>query len=108
MSARDELAETIGGCMGQWEVPGNLDEWEMIADAILAAGYSKPRTITTVEDLDALPVGTVVLSDAYRRHVGDWQVAFQRWDDGDWHRGGRAAHTLPDYIIPATVLYERP
>ena len=28
-------------------------------DAILAAGYTKPRTVTTVEELDALPVDTI-------------------------------------------------
>ena len=33
------------------------------ADALLAAGYRKPRTITTAEELDALPRGAVVLSD---------------------------------------------
>lgn len=33
-------------------------------DAMLAAGYSKPRTITTVEELDALPFYSVI-TDAY-------------------------------------------
>jgi len=31
-----------------------------IAEAILAAGYRKPRTVTTVEELDALPAGTLI------------------------------------------------
>lgn len=35
------------------------------ADAILAAGYTRPRQVTTVEELDALPVGSVlILRDA--------------------------------------------
>jgi hypothetical protein len=77
-----------------------------LADAILAAGYSRPRTITSADELDALPVGSVVLSAAYRHHATHMQVAFQRWDDGLWHRGGRAADTHPDNFVPATVLYE--
>jgi hypothetical protein len=104
MSARDELAETVGACMGPWDVPGNLDEWEMIADAILAAGYSKPRTITTAEELDALPNGSVVLSDVYRAHHGQ-AISFQRWEDGCWHRGARSSDTHPDNFLPAIVLY---
>lgn len=32
-----------------------------IARHLRAAGYTEPRTITTAEDMDALPVGSVVL-----------------------------------------------
>lgn len=67
---------------------------------------SKPRAITTTEELDALPVGTVVLSDTYRHYIDKWQVAFQRWSDGEWHRGARAVETHPDNFLPATVLHE--
>jgi hypothetical protein len=35
---------------------------EHIADAILAIGYRKPAVVTTAEELDALPVGSVVLT----------------------------------------------
>jgi hypothetical protein len=68
-------------------------------------GYTRPRTITTAEELDALPIGSVVLSEAYLHHVDHWKVSFQRWDDGSWHRGGRSADTHPDNFLPATVIY---
>ena len=62
MSAREELAELVGKTLG--EVAGIYDtstaEDRELADALLAAGYSKPRTITTVEELDALPENTVI------------------------------------------------
>jgi len=107
MSERDELAEELAAAYG--ESPSSADD--DAADAILAAGYVKPRTITTVEELDALPIGSVVLSDAYRymMHGGadcGWRVSFQRWNDRLWHRGGRASDTHPDNFLPATVLYE--
>ena len=66
----------------------------------------KPRTITTTEELDTLPVGSVVLSDKYLTHSDQWRVAFQRWNDGLWHRGGRLGDTHPDNFLPATVLHE--
>ena len=74
-------------------------------EGILAAGYRKPQQVTTAEELDALPVGSVVLSDPYRHHSHGYPVAFQRWDTGNWHRGGRSSDTHPDYILPATVLH---
>lgn len=82
-----------------------------LATAVLAAGYRKPRTITTEDELDALPVGSVVLSDPYRYMVHGgadcgWPIAFQKWDDGLWHRGARSGSTHPDNFLPATVLHE--
>lgn len=76
------------------------------ADAILAAGWVKPRTITTVAELDALAVGSVVLSLAYHSDVNGMAIVFQRWYDGLWHRGARSGDTHPDNFLPATVLYE--
>ena len=62
----DAIADAIAGTLG--EVAGifdtSIDEDLKMADAILAAGYRKPRTVTTVEELDALPVGSVVLDDS--------------------------------------------
>lgn len=72
MSARDEL----GGILETMEGP-----LLHIADAILAAGYRKPRTITTVEELDALLHGdaNVILMDsdgvALQNLVGGWNTA---------------------------------
>ncbi len=64
-----------------------------------------PRTITTAEELDALPYGSVVLSAVYIAHHGQ-AISFQRWEDGLWHRGARSSHTHPDNFLPVTVLHE--
>lgn len=58
-TARDELAEVIRGIDGPATL-GGLD----VADAILAAGYRKPRTIETVAELNALPFESVI-TDSY-------------------------------------------
>lgn len=60
-----ELHEVIYGYFGpstvinSYKSPDQQDH--ELTDVILAAGYRKPRTVTTVEELDALPVGSVVL-----------------------------------------------
>jgi hypothetical protein len=108
MSARQELAEVIASKLdrlfGAREFGPATQDFEL-ADHLIAAGYRKPRTITTAEELDALPVGSVVLSQDYRHHVDEWRVSFQRWQDGDWYRGARSSHTHPDNFLPATVLH---
>ena len=73
------------------------------AEEVLEA--AKPRTITTAEGLDALPNGTVVLSESYHSDVDGTAVSFQRWYDGDWHRGGRSGSTHPDNFLPVKVLH---
>jgi hypothetical protein len=104
MSARDELARVIfdAPALIAWD---NRSQW-IIADAILAAGYRKPRTITTVEELDALPNGSVVLSQVYRHYLNGMDISFQRWEDGLWHRGARSSDTHPDNFLPVTVIHE--
>jgi len=71
-------------------------------ERILAAGYRRPRTITTVEELDALPHASVVLDASnYCREAA--KVA----DGNIWRSMGpatvRASRELP---LPATVLHE--
>jgi len=116
MNARDELRGTLANAIcnashypkrAQPHLLGGdmsvvLDK---TADAILAAGYRKPRTITTTEELDALPNGSVVLSDVYKAHHGQ-AISFQRWEDGLWHRGARSGSTHPDNFLPVSVLHE--
>lgn len=70
-----------------------------------AANHLRGGAIATAEELDALPVGSVVLSHAYTHHENGMPIAFQRWTDGAWHRGARSSDTHPDNIIPATVLH---
>lgn len=88
------------------ELPSAGDFCGDVESAVLAAGYRKPRTVTTVEELDALPVGSVVLSLAYHSDVNGMAIVFQRWHDGLWHRGARSGDTHPDNFLPATVLHE--
>lgn len=103
MSARDELAELIAttkykNLKPAWAERDALSPVKYFslkqADAVIAAGYSKPRTITTAEELDALREGAVISGDwaTYQRVLGSW-VTF-----------GGPGTVLPD--LPATVLYE--
>ena len=46
------------------------------ADAILAAGYRKPRTADTVEELDALPNGTKLI-EPHNGHI--WFKRGDKW-----------------------------
>jgi len=75
------------------------------ADAIIAAGYRKPRTITTVEELDALPVDSV---------VGDWTARVYQKDAEEeapefpwWMMpGDQRRYPAKRITLPATVLHE--
>lgn len=94
MSARDELAELLVN------VPWRARPADQVADAILAAGYTKSRTITTVEELDALPVGSWVFwaEEAWKRvkpGTSGWQ---------DFH--GATWTLIVTESEPATVLHE--
>lgn len=62
---RDELARIIHSSRKPWVTNSEHSAMEAIqADAILAAGYRKPRTITTVEELRALPDGSAILDSS--------------------------------------------
>lgn len=100
-------------CQEGSDEPGNYGECEdckrycdELATAALAAA-DNAATITTVEGLDALPVGSVVLSDEYRYSLTypNYTVSFQKLYDDSWHRGGRASNTHPSVIIPARVIH---
>ena len=108
MSERDELAKMLfvtdnRGAFDpemEWRTakPEYQDYAYKLADAILAAGYRKPRIITTAEELDGLEVGAVIL-DAD-------EVACQQMKLSElWEAGGEIvpANLIP---LPATVLYE--
>lgn len=64
MTARAELADLVWSV----EMPSlgvlTLRDTEAIADAILAAGYRKPRVVTTARELEAVPRGVVLRSKA--------------------------------------------
>jgi hypothetical protein len=82
---------------------------DIAIDAILAAGYRKPRTITTTAGLEALPAGTLLLScSKYPRYAGTvWRVSSGRVVE----KAGREAEGVTPFgyfkdPLPATVLYE--
>lgn len=92
MSAHDELAELLWNEAGS--DPRHAAE---AADAILAAGYSKPRTITTADELDGLPVGSVVKDEDGHAHL--------KYPRG-WVRTGQEPYSTPEGILPALVIHE--
>jgi len=118
MSARDELAAVIHDSL----YPGAYREDRMTwprgifveADAVLAAGYSKPRTITTVEEIRELPALTIVVYDDTA--TGGPLQTYVVPDDGTvMFKDGEDFHLLTfggDYIdakdmpLPLTAVYE--
>jgi len=99
VSARDELASVIVEAYGENPDMCPCEQDMDVADAVLAAGYRKPRTITTREEVEALPDGSVLLDSA-----GD--VAHLR--DGFWfsyETSPMTHHRMAKYT-PATVLHE--
>lgn len=98
MNERDELADKI-----EVAAPISAGDAESIADAILEAGYRKPRTITTAEELDALPWDSVVRTES--------GVVLEKWvgeDDAEWRVSGHRPWTTAELAVnlPATVLWE--
>ncbi|WP_432679358.1 hypothetical protein ACRAJ3_11475 [Rhodococcus pyridinivorans] len=90
MNERDELAKLIFDVPS--EDPACIPSPRAIADAILAAGYRKLRTITTVEELEALPEDSII-------HEGESVVA-TRIGNSWWYPTGPFEPNLP-----VTVLY---
>lgn len=116
MNARDELAREIfiADNAGQSREESTKD-WAAytagsgtdtyahnIADGLLAAGYAKPRTITTVAEMMALPNDSIV-----RDRNG---LALHRGILGNWHASNGIRDVQPDEMetdaFPATVLFE--
>lgn len=99
---RDELTAVIESGYGNDETDCPYDHAGEIADAILAAGYRKPRTITTVEELDALPAWSVVRSE----QATIWEK-FDGSPTGDfWAETMTLGQHPSDHIaLPATVLH---
>lgn len=121
MNARDELAREIFiADNGGQSREASLRDWSEydfasdqsyahnIADGLLAAGWTKPRTIENAEELDALPMGSKVVSAGYEWTKNyatantpsggiEREVWFNVYDDFD---------TSEDFTLPATVLYE--
>jgi len=108
MSAREELARIIGGKL---ITRASMTE---TADAVLAAGYRKRRTITTPEEIRDLPALTIVVFDDMAN--GGLLQTYVVPDDGTVMFKDRYPFHLMtfagDYIdsedmpLPLTVVYE--
>lgn len=108
-TARDRLARIIWDC--EYLSRAVLADCEDIADEIVSRGWRPPaHTVTTVEELDALPDGTII-----RDALGDTWTLYEGLDDGidpddptnyRWAIGLNGNY--PTYVtaLPATVLYE--
>ena len=104
---RDELALFLAN---HDTTTGNFSSrftaYEGRADAILAAGYRKPRTITTVEELDALPMGAAILDTLRAVWVNDGDTVAPWASLGEGNlEGGPIWVSAEDIALPATVLY---
>jgi hypothetical protein len=81
------------------------DDDAALADAIRAIGFRRPRVIETVEELEKLPVLTVVLGadlGAYQRQGKPDKPDQQHW----WERVGFDLSRESDEIsLPATVVF---
>lgn len=120
MSERDELAEVIRLELrkGSYQMPGDKLPYETqaasVAAMILAAGYRKPRVVTTVEDIRNLPALTVVVYDDMAN--GGLLQTYVVPDDGTvMFKHCEEFHLMTfagDYIdakdmpLPITVVYE--
>lgn len=97
---RDELANVIF----EQDMCQHRGDARDVAAAILAAGYRKPQQVTTVQELDALPVESVVRSDMGNVYVKDYDLEDPSaiW----WVIAGAVSEFQSSRIaLPATVLH---
>lgn len=92
----DEAIEAVAELYAESEDTGSL---ETAKEALQAAALHlkwRPRTIATVEELDALPFESVIMDDHKR--------VFYRWLLAGWQSAGPTLGT--SIALPATVLHE--
>lgn len=120
MSARDELLNLHGPLTSDAQkrpeyrdntetaIYGYSEGVEHALDTVWAKGYRLPRVITTVGELDALPMGSKVVSVGFEwtknyqtshapGYEAEREVWFNIYDDFE---------TSADFTLPATVLHE--
>lgn len=110
---RDELAELIANA----EYPNMEPPWSerkdrspvkwysrKYADAVIAAGWTKPRTVTTVEELHGLPLGSVIIDSdpCVLQMLEKSAIGGAEWAQPNEERIYPSGHVT----LPATVLYE--
>ena len=96
-----------GDCTCGWEDPppttGLVLSFAYRHAAHVAEALTAARRVETIDELDALPIGTVVLtaSPQYEDHE-----AFTRWSNKLWAVGG-SARLFRSYeiVLPVRILY---
>jgi len=119
MSARDELAELL-----QENITDSLpvdpskaeihDQVGTAVDVLIAAGYRKPSTITTAEEIRELPALTIVVYDdmanggLLQTYVvpDDGTVMFRTCEEFHLMTFGGDYIDAKDMPLPLTVAYE--
>jgi hypothetical protein len=89
-SVWDVLVPEVGRTVG-WIIDGVIDD-------VVAA---HTRVVTTVDELDALPIGSVVLD-----HRSTFPEAWQKFHTGWWVAGEEYPLAAADIPLPARVLYD--
>jgi len=108
VSARDELVEIIQDC-GEYIPGSHADDYvspSKAADAILAAGYRRPRVVTTVAELDALSKAAAILDANGSPFINDGDDQDPWCSPVESFEGGPCWFDSSSILLPATVLHE--
>lgn len=85
---------------------GRIEHYKTMALGAIEAGYVKPRTITTVEELDDLGRNAAVLAANGAVLVNDGESDIQWASFAEDAFGGPVWIDPVDVKLPATVLFE--
>ena len=101
MNQRDGLRDLVYDAI-EWAALEDVNLADHIAEAVRAAGYSRPRVVETVEELQALPRGAVI-------RCPDGEIGLVMVTREKRHVVGYPGHLPTDELsavdLPATVLY---
>lgn len=80
-----------------------------LADVLLAAGYRKPRIVSTTDELDALPLCSIVMNNGSNPHA--WQKRTDLYVGDAWYLTSDTDYGMDSYAVfedgaTATVLHE--
>lgn len=88
------------------ESAGPEDEYWEAASAVLKAGWSKPYTVNSVEELEALPGLSVIRDADLFDSPGDILEKWYRPTGWQWMRVGSVKFRASNEInLPATVIF---
>lgn len=107
LSDRDEITEIIDRRLSEKCAFALGDNWPYeVAEAILAAGYRKPRVVAALDELEALPGFTIAAVDVPDSEVPGRSnlLAVQKDPDGTWWVGDDQVPL--DVLLSALVLHE--